>query len=330
MMMRDAAHKSLQHCLDELDTDTTDATRLLRQICLSMYVWSAVAVPDFPSVPPEMQAEGSLKGTVTRLTGTYSRRDGRKQPRDPDQDPAVRWLLEAGVELLSERFLLAAGSDEARAYLSYNEIMGTLGAVNVLNACKTVIKQHGLDAGEIKSRARITRLWEIMSEYQADLLAYVFRVTARNPHKDQIRLQIPGLFQLPFGELVEVLARSETETVRSDRLMTLQAALQVSLPFDRDVQRLSAAVYQAEVDFWSETYQTIASAYGVSLNSDYSWRDVAMLLNIAVEGAGMRVIAGQKAIALESGRHVVAEMIRLMLPGLLGRSWAELATLMTR
>lgn len=282
---------------------------------------SAPRGSEFPRFPEIRPGDEDLRGVITNLR-VIANRDG-SLGRNPNE-PKVRWFLEAGLRKLMAQFVNYAGH-EVLAYAPENEFLGTLSGVDVNSSFKALAAEYGVDVGA-GNRGQLTTLWPRMSEFQQDLLQYVFRQSFHDTRMVEIQAALPELTSVPFGQLVESLAIAETDEVTHTPELQLQLALEASFPSEPRVKALSKALYEHQVTHWAEIYVQILDAYDLQIQeeAEITVSDLAIILNAIVEGATLRRNVATELGVLSSGAHVAVKTIQLLTSQLTGVPWAEL------
>ena len=75
--------------------------------------------------------------------------------------------------------------------------------------------------------------------------------------------------------------------------------------------------YEQWIVNWAEIYAELAELYNLQLRPDYTWHDVAELIDAVMEGARVRARSTGTMVVLSSGETVVVGAIFAMLSGLL-------------
>jgi hypothetical protein len=120
-----------------------------------------------------------------------------------------------------------------------------------------------------------------------------------------------------LGTLIDRLAEEETNYAITDTVSSLQTVVQRSLPKHPMVKVYVSEMYGKRIPAWADNYQLIAEKYDLRLRAQYSWYDVAQLLNAIVEGTSLRGAIDASLARLSNGHSILAVCIRLMLPSLL-------------
>jgi hypothetical protein len=275
----------------------------------------------FPPMPEAFGPHGTLVGVATHLAPRHSR---NTDERDPD-DNGVRWFLESGFRILQERLL---GMHQTGAFSAYNDVFGSLTHQRVLGTCRRLLEEHGHALGAF-NRSRFTNRWELISNYHADVLAYVFRTETAAARHEATRSELPNLAALPFGELVQILAVQQSRHMFQNDAIRLQMALQQALVGDPHLRQLAGALYSFDENFWVRVYEAIATCFGVRVTK-WTWADLAKMFASVVEAAGSREAIGQSLAVVSSGDHLAVAMIQALLSDATQLPWPELAVKMAQ
>ena len=191
---------------------------------------------------------------------------------------------------------------------------------------RTMLVANGYEPGSA-NRDRILRRWRTTTNYQRDVIQYVFRPGYQSARMKEIHANLPSFYNLTFGELVEALAVAETDIEIREPLMQLQLALEAAFPNDRDLTRLSAQTYRQSAEDWAAVYERIARDYGLTFHTDrgYNFLDLAHMFNAVVEGAYMRRASDPQVGTLSDGSHISVKIIQAILAEATGLTWAELS-----
>lgn len=279
-----------------------------------------ISLPDGASWNSE-----DLATVVTRLSPKLHRGIGERQ-RDVDDD--CRILLEAGVRALVDRYCTHQDDPSIRGYVDANEIMGSVSIREIMKHFATTAASVGRNPGAANTN-RLTHRWNAVAEYHRDLLAYVFRPTYHAARIRRVHESLNELLTMTFGDLVRTLAVAESDGTGTDEMTVLQVTLQAAFPSDPEIRRLVSVQYAAAADAWSEIYAAILSAYGLAIpsTSELNLVDVAHILNLVVEGAGLRRAASTDAGTLSGGEHIATKTVQMVLSQALELPWRELAGL---
>ena len=224
----------------------------------------------------------------------------------------TREFLEIGLALLRTDLLEHTGPDIEQGI--HSRLFESLSRERIM-----ALSEERDPKGELKLGVNMFRnRWDRKDFYTEDLIAYLFRIEPQKRHFEEMAEAGRALAkEVAFGQLIRLLAATETEAVLNDQRMSLQAILQVALPSHPRVQEFSRAQYEYLLPAWASLYEEISTTYGLSLADEYTWNDMALLFNSVVEGVTIRSRAEQDEPKLSNGEGVLAAAIFAMVPTLL-------------
>jgi hypothetical protein len=226
----------------------------------------------------------------------------------------TRGFLELGLAILRADLLEHSGSD-----LDVGERTRIFESVSRSRLIELAAewdagRERKLLLGETQFRSR----WVRKEFYAEDLIAYIFRRHPQELHIAEIADAASELMRTEsLGGLVRLLAATELDSVMSDTISGIQAAVQSALPMHPRVQEFVRAQYDYLLPRWASIYQEVAQSYGLIPAPGTTFNDIALLFNTVIEGVSLRARVGGGEPELSSGVGAFEGAIRAMLPSLL-------------
>lgn len=275
------------------------------------------SLPPFPGSDPR----DDLRGVVTHLTSTRTR-SGSKE-RDPNE-PGVRWLLESGLNALEKMYVSHDSGGRFHGYDSLNALFASMTMDRVMAEFETLASD--VDILPVTAhKSRIISRWEFLANFQADLVAYIFRPSIHRLRIEDLRVGYESrLAEMPFGDVFREVALWETAIVPDLPIFRIQTALPILFPNDTRILEASDRLYRQQMEMWAQMCGQVIDAYGLTLIPEVSLTDLATMLRVVVDG-GMARMCSTRRDEPSTDTPVEVRMMETLIAHALGRSWSELA-----
>ena len=231
----------------------------------------------------------------------------------------TRAFLDTGLELLRQDLFDHTGPDDENSPRP-SVLFRSLSRPRLIEAGNRLRVSGRLPPGTMTTDGQFRDRWRYADEFAEDLVSYLFRFYPYAQQMKMVRASIESgpLKDASLATLIESLSAAEIDRSTADTASTLRTLVQWALPNHPRVRELAVATYRDQrIPAWAGVYEFIGSRYGLFLKAEYSWIDVAELLNTMVEGASLRAVLDKNLVTLASGGNVLSTSIRLMLPALL-------------
>lgn len=202
---------------------------------------------------------------------------------------ATRWetrrFCDLGLDLLYRRHFYGARSVEAH---TDGVLFPHLRPEDIVKHANTVIRDPA--EAEALSKQRWADIWSHQSNYIEDLIAYLFRpgpyiVRIRESQLVLTKMLASGM---SLGALVRAGVGVEIESNMNDPLVALQTFVQTALPTNPLIRGYANRLDEETIRQWSQLYEIVFPAYGLTLEAGYGWSDVARTFTVVADGVLMR------------------------------------------
>lgn len=230
--------------------------------------------------------------------------------------PETRAFLEVGLVLLRDDLLDHRGPNLLDEDDQGTRLLAGLSQARLVERAEQ--DDFGADRPRMLTVGMFRDRWRYKSRYTEDLIAYLFRPAVLERQMLAMRVEAKRLAAtLSFDELVRKFTEVVLNATLNDPLWSLQTIFRVALPNHPRVRDFLKIRYEQWIVNWAEIYAGLAESYGIQLRPDYTWHDVAELINAVMEGARVRARSTGILVVLSSGETVVVGAIFAMLSGLL-------------
>jgi hypothetical protein len=240
------------------------------------------------------------------------------------REPTTRAFCDLALRLLHRNTIEYVGSEPTNWETSLLSIAD--GEVLERYAAE-IVDDPGQVAALIAERWQ--DIWQAPQDFIHDVLAYLFRL---GPYLRRIRLVHLTLIDLmktglTFGPFVRRAVDMETKSILADPLAALQTSVQATFPTHPQIRTYVRRLEGSPLQLWARLYAVVFPAYGLELQPDTSWFDVADIYTTVADGQILQARSHDSPARLTSGEVVLSAVILGMMPSLFQIGSQDLETL---